>query len=64
MCGNIEYLIPEDVIQLGPYCNVDTYETKFYFTTHTEVNVFYQTEHGGSKSQALRNIKQVRWDHY
>ena len=62
-CGDIEYLIPDDVIQLGPYCNVEIYDkTKFYFKIHTEVKVYYQTEDGSSKSQDLRNIKQVRWD--
>ena len=28
---NIDYLIPADVIQLGPSCNVENYDVKFYF---------------------------------
>ena len=61
-CGDIEYLIPDDVIQLGPFCNVENYKTKFYFKIQTQVKVYYQTEDGSSKSQALSNITQVRWD--
>ena len=60
-CGNIEYLIPSDVIQVGPSCNVENYDVKFYFKTHKEVSVLYQREDGSSKTQALRSIKEVRY---
>ena len=61
-CGDIEYLIPDDVIQLGPFCNVENYKTKFYFRIQTQVMVYYQTEDGSSKSKALSHVTQVRWD--
>ena len=58
---NIEYLIPGDVIQVGPSCNVENYDVKFYFTTPNQVSVLYRREDGSSKTQALRNIKEVRY---
>ena len=60
-CGNIEYLIPSDVIQVGPSSNVENYEAKFYFTAHTQVSVLYQREDGSTKTQALRHLKEVRY---
>ena len=59
----IEYLIPGDVIQVGPSCNIENYHVKFYFTSHKQVSVLYQREDGSFKTQALRNIKEVRYSY-